>query len=77
MNLSQLHKGDKGVITKINADKVLKTRFYSFGVYKGARFEIITCSLTKSTMELKVGNTMIALRRDEVEKIEVEQNDEK
>jgi Fe2+ transport system protein FeoA len=77
MNLSELQKGDKGLITKINAGKNLKSRLYSFGIYKGARFEIMACSLAKNTMELKVGNTMIALRRGEVEKIEVEKEDEK
>jgi Fe2+ transport system protein FeoA len=77
MNLSELQKGDKGLIAKINAGKNLKSRLYSFGIYKGARFEIMACSLAKNTIELKVGNTMIALRRGEVEKIEVEKEDEK
>ncbi len=76
MNLSELQKGDKGVITKINAGKNLKTRLYSFGIYRGARFEVLACSLAKNTMELRVGNTMVALRRGEVEKLEVEKNEE-
>ena len=75
MNLSELRKGDKGHITKINAGKGLKTRLYSFGIYKGARFEIMACSLTRNTLELKVGNSMVALRRGEVEKIEVEKDE--
>jgi len=77
MNLSELRKGDKGIITKINAGKNLKTRLYSFGIYKGARFEIMACSLGRNTMELKVGNSMVALRRGEVEKIEVEKDEDK
>lgn len=75
MNLSELRRGDHGTITKINAGKNLKTRLYSFGIYKGARFEIMACSLARNTMELKVGNSMIALRRGEVEKIEVEKDE--
>lgn len=75
MNLSELRRGDHGTIIKINAGKNLKTRLYSFGIYKGARFEIMACSLARNTMELKVGNSMIALRRGEVEKIEVEKDE--
>ena len=75
MNLSELKKGDKGEIIKINAEKNLKTRLFSFGIYKGARFEIMACSLAGNTMEIKVGNSMVALRRGEVEKLEVEKDE--
>ena len=76
MNLSELRKGDSGVITKINAGRNLKTRLFSFGIYKGAKFTIMACSLARNTIELKVGNSMVALRRGEVEKIEVEKDEE-
>jgi len=76
MNLSELKKGDKGEIIKINAEKNLKTRLFSFGIYKGARFEIMACSLAGNTMEIKVGSSMVALRRGEVEKLEVEKDEE-
>jgi len=76
MNLSELRKGDKGEIIKINAGKNLKTRLFSFGIYKGAKFEIMACSLARNTMEIKVGNSMVALRRGEVEKLEVEKDEE-
>ena len=75
MNLSELRKGDKGEIIKINAGKNLKTRLFSFGIYKGAKFEIMACSLARNTMEIKVGNSMVALRRGEVEKLEVEKDE--
>jgi len=75
MNLSELKKGDKGEIIKINAEKNLKTRLFSFGIYKGARFEIMACSLAGNTMEIKVGSSMVALRRGEVEKLEVEKDE--
>lgn len=76
MNLVDLRKGDKGIITKINAGKNLKHRLYSFGIYKGAAFEIKACSMARNTLELQVGNSMVALRRGEVEKIEVEKLEE-
>ena len=75
MILSELRKGDKGEIIKVNADKSLKSRFSSFGIYKGAKFEIKACSLARNTIELKVGNTMVALRKEEVDKLEVIQDE--
>ena len=35
MVLSDLHKGDKAEIIKINADSALKDRLNSFGVIRG------------------------------------------
>ncbi|MCH9814433.1 MAG: ferrous iron transport protein A [Epsilonproteobacteria bacterium] len=75
MNLSELRKGDRGTILKINAGRELKSRLTSFGIYKGATFEIKACSLARNTLELEVGNSLVALRRGEVEKIEVEKNE--
>ena len=72
MKLTELTKGDKAEITKIYADKALKERFNSFGVMRGEEVLVKGCSLAKQTMEIEVGATLIALRRDEAEKIEVE-----
>lgn len=72
MKLTELTKGDKAEIIKIDADKALKDRFNSFGVMRGEEILIKGCSLAKQTMEIEVGSTLIALRRDEAEKIEVE-----
>lgn len=72
MVLSELHKGDRAEIIKINADKALKDRLTSFGVMRGERLLIKGCSLAKQTMEIEVGSTLIALRADEASKIEVE-----
>lgn len=75
MVLSELHKGDKAEILKINADKALKDRLTSFGVMRGETLYIKGCSLAKQTMEIEIGSTLIALRADEAGKIEVEQID--
>jgi len=72
MNLSQLHKHDKATIIKIDANKALKDRLKSFGVMAGETLTIKGCSLTKKTIEIEVGSTLIALRADEAKKIEVE-----
>ncbi len=75
MRLSELQKGDFGTIKKIDAEKNLKKRLASFGIYKGVQFNIKALSLGRNTVEVRVGNTMVALRRSEAEKIEVEQNE--
>jgi len=71
MNLTELTKGNKAEIVKIHADKALKDRLNSFGVMRGEELLVKGCSLGKQTMEIEVGSTLIALRRDEAEKIEV------
>ena len=72
MNLTELSKGNKAQIVKIHADKALKDRLNSFGVMRGEELLVKGCSLGKQTMEIEVGATLIALRRDEAQKIEVE-----
>ncbi|HHD79283.1 MAG TPA: ferrous iron transport protein A [Epsilonproteobacteria bacterium] len=72
MNLTELTKGERGEIIKVNADKALKDRLNSFGVMRGEELLVKGCSLAKQTMEIEVGSTLIALRRDEAEKVEVE-----
>jgi len=75
MTLNELTKGDRAIILKIDADKALKDRFSSFGVMKGEELLVKGYSLAKQTMEIEVGSTLIAVRADEAEKIEVEQID--
>ena len=72
MNLIELIKGDRAEIIKINADKTLRDRFSSFGLMRGEELLVKGCSLAKQTMEIEVGSTLIALRADEADKIEVE-----
>ena len=72
MKLTELTKGNRARIIKIHAQKALKDRLTSFGVMRGEELLVKGCSLAKQTMEIEVGSTLIALRKDEAEKIEVE-----
>ena len=72
MVLSELHKGDTAEIVKLRADKALRDRFASFGILPGEQVVIHECSLAKQTIEIEVGTTTIALRKEEADKIEVE-----
>ena len=71
MVLTDIRKGDKAEIVKVNADKGLKDRLNSFGIMRGEILYVKGCSLAKKTMEIEVGSTLIALRADEAEKIEI------
>ncbi len=75
MNLSDLSKNQEAVVLRINASGELKQRLASFGLLKGANVKIIDCSLGKSTVEIMVDSTLLALRREEAEKIEVSAKD--
>ena len=72
MKLSELTKGDRALIRKIETEEALKTRLASFGVVRGSELTVEACSLGKQTMEILVDDTLIGLRGDEAKKIEVE-----
>ncbi len=75
MKLSELTKGNRAEIIKVNADKALRDRLTSFGVMRGEELTVKGCSIAKQTMEIEVGSTLIAVRSDEADKIEVEKID--
>lgn len=72
MTLDKLNIKDVAIIKSIDCDNVLKNRFYSFGIVKGARIKVEEITLTKSTIEVRIDQTKIALRLSEASCIEVE-----
>ena len=60
MNLTDIRKGQSAKIIKINADKALKDRLTSFGVMRGEELTVKGCSIAKQTMEIEIGNTLLA-----------------
>jgi ferrous iron transport protein A len=71
MTLDKLNINESAIITAINCDEILKNRLYSFGIIKGVKVEIVELTLTKSTIEIKINQSKIALRLNEASKIEV------
>ena len=71
MTLNELKIKESAEVLSINCDNVLKNRLYSFGITKGAIVRIEELTLTKSTIEIKINQSKIALRLSEAEKIEV------
>ncbi len=72
MELTKLSKGQKGIVKGLKASGALKQRLFSLGIVRGATIEVVDCSLNKATIEVKVGNTLVALRDSEAKDIEVE-----
>jgi ferrous iron transport protein A len=72
MTLDKLNIGDTAIIKAIHCDSMLKNRFYSFGMVKGAKVHIEEVTLTKATIEIKINSTKIAIRLSEAAKIEIE-----
>ena len=71
MKLSDLKIKERAEIIDINSDSILKNRLHSFGIMKGAIVTIEELTLTKSTIEIKINHSKIALRLSEAEKIGV------
>ncbi len=72
MKLSELKKHQEAIVKKVDANAELKQRLASFGLIKGANVKVIDCSIGKSTIEIMVDSTLLALRKEEAKNIEVE-----
>ncbi|WP_108062587.1 FeoA family protein [Poseidonibacter lekithochrous] len=72
MTLDKLEIGNKATIKSINCDSALKNRFYSFGIIRNSIISVEELTLTKSTIEIKINSTKVALRLKEASAIEVE-----
>jgi Fe2+ transport system protein FeoA len=77
MQLNNLKKGEHGKIIRIDAEKALRDRLSSFGIVRGERITVIEHSLAKQTIEVEIGTTLVVLRANEAEKINIEKEDEK
>lgn len=71
MTLDQLKLKEKALIISVNSDDILKNRLYSFGITKGTLITMEESTLTKSTINIRINQSKIALRLNEAKKIEV------
>ncbi len=71
MRLVDLKEGQEALVVRIDADEDLKRRFASLGLRRGSQIVIKAFSLNKSTIEIKIGSTLLALRKEEADKIQV------
>jgi ferrous iron transport protein A len=72
MTLSEMNAGENAIVTLIEADGELKQRLFSLGLRRGSHLKIKATSIAKSTMEIEVGSTLLALRFEEAKYIGVQ-----
>jgi len=70
--LSRMNAHEEGIVHKINADGELKQRLFSLGLRRGSHIKVKATSIGKSTIEIEIGTTLMALRYSEAENIEVQ-----
>jgi ferrous iron transport protein A len=70
--LSQMLPKEKGIIKKIGDIGELKERLLELGALKNTPIEVVRISPFGDPIELKIGNTYIAIRKNEADKIYVE-----
>lgn len=71
MNLSDCKKACEVKILKLHAKGALKDRLISFGLMKGAQIKVLEHAPAKSTIEIIIARTRLALRYEEAKLIEV------
>ncbi|MBQ8117500.1 MAG: ferrous iron transport protein A [Lachnospiraceae bacterium] len=71
MNLTEVKNGEKAVIVKIDGDRRYLSRITSIGLNVGCRIEMLQ-NVKKKPLLIYGRDTMIALNRDESERIIVE-----
>lgn len=71
MNLTELKNGEKAAIVQINGDRRYLSRITSIGLNVGCRVEMLQ-NVKKKPLLIYGRDTMIALNREESERIIVE-----
>ncbi len=72
MTLKELTIGQKGIITKVGGQGVLRQHFLDMGVIPGAEIELIKFAPMGDPMELRVHGYELTLRLDDAAKIDIE-----
>lgn len=71
MNLSELEIGEKGIISKIELEGMMKRRILDLGFIKGTKVECVLKSPLKDPKAYLIRGSVFALRKEEAEKIEI------
>lgn len=71
MNLSELHTGSKGIITKVRGHGAFRKRIIEMGFVKGKEVEVIKNAPLKDPIEYSIMGYEVSLRKSEAKLIEV------
>ena len=63
--VNDLSPGDRGVIENIMAPPEIRRRIMDMGIIKGIEVEMVKAAPLGDPIEIKVHNTLIALRKNE------------
>lgn len=69
--LSELNKGEEGVITAPFGEELLAFRMRQFGIIEGTKLRSLGAAPLGSPMLFRVGGTIVALRREDCRRIQV------
>ena len=72
MKLNDLKIDDKAVITKVNADKNIKSRLLDMGVVKGTTIQKVLVSSGDNMVGYFIKGAVVAIRKDDTKDIEAE-----
>lgn len=71
MKLSELCLNQIGIVEDINCDENIKRRLLDIGLVKGTNIVPVLQSPSKDPRAFEIRGTIIAIRREDTEKIEV------
>ena len=69
MTVFDLKKGESAKIEKINIEGGARARLYSLGVKEGAKIEVLSYSLFRSSVLLMAGAVRVGIRKSLATKI--------
>ena len=72
VRLSEIDKGEGGIIRKVNASGVMMQKLLNMGIVKGEAIEVVELAPFGSPIECKIGGVNVSLRREEAERILIE-----
>ena len=72
-SLSTLGHGDHCLVVEIASEHAeLRSRLYALGIIPGSKVEVLRFAPLGDPMQIKVGNSLISIRKSEAKVIEVE-----
>jgi len=72
-SLSTLGHGDHCLVIEIASEHAeLRSRLYALGIIPGSKVEVLRFAPLGDPMQVKVGNSLISIRKSEAKVIEVE-----
>ncbi len=71
--INNLLPGDRAVITEMHAASSIKQRLMDLGIIEGAEIEMVRAAPLGDPVEIKVHNTLVAIRRREAATLFIEE----